>query len=90
MKRTQNSETTQIAYALQKVGMRFTVENITEETYFMLRKKREAALLYKNAFLREELTDWYEMIVQQTDCATESLESFRQKNARYIYIAERK
>ena len=85
MPKTDNKDTTVLARALQKNGIPYEVEDITKETYDLLRKKRDTALLYQKAFKEEGSTEWFDMLMAQTDCATESFDLFAKKMARYIY-----
>lgn len=89
MPKTQNNETTVIAQALRKNKFRYKVLDITVDTYNLLIRKRESVLKYEKEFLEEGLTAWFEMVLAQTDCASVSLEEYRNKNARYIYVAEK-
>ena len=89
MPKTQNRYTTEIAIALEKNAMKFEVKDITKQTYEMLNKKREKALLYKNKFVEEGYEKWNEMLLGQTECAKEPYEIFRKKMARYIYVARK-
>lgn len=87
MPKTENSETTEIAQSLKKNGMHYKVLDITEDTYYMLRKKRESILKHRQEFEDEGLKDWFDVVLGQTDCITVSLEEYSRENARYIYIA---
>jgi len=87
MPKTENSETTVIARALRENQMNYQVLDITEDTYHMLKRKRESILKFKEAFAEEGLQAWYEMVVGQTECVTVSLEEYCANNARYIYVA---
>ena len=90
MPKTDNKDTTVLARALQKNGIPYEVEDITKETYDLLRKKRETALLYQKAFREEGSTEWFDMLMAQTDCATESFDLFAKKMARYIYTVRKR
>ena len=90
MPKTDNKDTTVLARALQKNGIPYEVEDITKETYDLLRKKRETALLYQKAFREEGSTEWFDMLMVQTDCATESFDLFAKKMARYIYTVRKR
>lgn len=90
MPKTDNKDTTVLARALQKNGIPYEVEDITKETYDLLRKKRETALLYQKAFREEGSTEWFDMLMAQTDCATESFNLFAKKMARYIYTVRKR
>ncbi len=86
MPKTDGPGATILAKSLQKTGIRYESENITEETYDLLKKKRQTALRYRKDFEEEGNADWFELLLLQTDCVTGSFEQFAQKMARYIYI----
>ncbi len=86
MAKTENCEKTVLAEALQKNQLNYQVFDITEETYGLLKRKRECAMKHKQEFENEGLFEWYAMLIGQTDCVKVSLEEYRQKNARYIYV----
>lgn len=85
--KTASVHTTLLSHALMRSGMRWQAEDITEETYRLLLQKREAALAHQSAFMAEGHSEWYELLLQQTECATEPYAVFRQKMARYLYTA---
>ncbi len=87
--RTAGMHTTLLACALRHSGMPYEGTDITEQTYALLQKKREAALAHKAAFLAEGQEEWFQLMLLQTECALEEYAAFRQKMARYIYIAHR-
>lgn len=89
MPKTENADTTELAKALQVNGMTYEVTEITEQVYDLLLKKREAARKYKAEFEQEGNKMWYEMLVAQTEYASVSLEEFKQKMARYIYVVRK-
>lgn len=74
--------------AFQKLGIPYRAIDYTEETYRMLRRKREAVLSLKKEFCREGNGFWYKVILEQTSCARGSFEKFAEKNARYLFVAE--
>lgn len=88
MPKTENSETTVIAQALRENGMNYEVLDITEETYYLLKRKRGSILKFQKEFAKEGLTNWFEVILGQTDCITVPLEEYCKNNARYIYIVK--
>lgn len=89
MPKTQNVSTTELAKALQKNNMPYEVFDITKQTYEMLKKKRDSAVKHKAEFEIEGYQNWYEMLIFQTDCATESYEEFAKKMARYIFVVKK-
>ena len=86
MPKTDNSGTTVFAEALKKLGIQYKVEDITKETYDLLKKKRETALLYQKALEEEGNKDWFDLLMLQTDCVTEPYDLFAEKMARYLYV----
>ena len=89
MPKTDNEKTTILAKVFDKSRIQYEVENITQETYELLKKKREAALLHQRDFEKEGNKDWFDMLMLQTDCVTDSYDVFVQRMARYIYIARK-
>lgn len=87
--KTKDACSTQIAKALEKAGLSYDVCDITEDAYQVLRKKRRAALAHREAFEREGNRKWFTMLLFQTEYAECSLEEFREKMARYIYVARK-
>lgn len=86
MPRTDNLDTTILAKALQKNRIRYEADDITKETYNLLKKKRETALMYQMDFEKEGNTEWFDLLMMQTDCVTDPFDSFVKRMARYIYM----
>lgn len=84
--KTESIHTTMLSKALVMNGMRYDAIDITEQTYELLRKKRISAIVHQNEFEAEGYKEWFDMLIGQTDCATESFEQFKEKMARYIYV----
>ena len=89
MPRTESAETTVLAQALQQNGLPYEVTDITRQTYELLQKKREAALAHEKEFLEEQQKDWFDLLLFQTDCATENYEEFAGQMARYLFMARK-
>lgn len=87
--RTRDVSTTVLARALEQHGMAYQVEDITRETWELLRRKRACAEKQRQAFLAEGNEMWYNMLIGQTDCAMEDFESFQREMARYIFVARK-
>jgi 2-polyprenyl-3-methyl-5-hydroxy-6-metoxy-1,4-benzoquinol methylase len=85
--RTENAHTTLLAKALSANDMDYRAEEITQETHALLKRKRAAAQAHREAFLAEGNGEWYQLLLQQTDCAAEPLTAFREKMVRYLYTA---
>lgn len=90
MPKTENEHTTVLARALRQNEMQYKVNDITEQVYELLRKKRAAALRYQVQFEEEGHQTWYEMLVGQTEYAMMPYEKFKEKMSRYIYVMRNK
>lgn len=89
MPKTEDSESTVIAQALRENGLRYEITDITEDTYFLLKRKRESVLKFQKEFEKEGLVEWFEMVLGQTDCVSVPLEEYCKNSARYIYVARK-
>lgn len=89
MPRTKSANTTVLAKALDENQMKYQVTDITEQTYNLLKRKREAALLLKKDFRAEGNLEWFNMLIDQTDMANKTFEEFRDEMARYIYVVQK-
>lgn len=87
MPKTECAETTEIAKALKENGMSHEIIDITEQTYNLLKKKREAAIAHKKEFEAEGNDKWFDMLMFQTECTDDDYEEFAKKMSRYIFIA---
>lgn len=87
--KTAGAEASLLAEAARRNGLRCAVEDVTPETYALLRRKREAALRHREVFAAEGHSEWFDMLMGQTACATGSLEAFRRDMARYIFVIRR-
>ena len=87
--KTENAHTSLLAEALNRNGLHYEVTDITEETYELLKTKREAALKYQKEFAKEGYDEWFDMLIGQTDCATDAFEAFKEKMARYLYVVRK-
>ncbi|MBR4557862.1 MAG: class I SAM-dependent methyltransferase [Clostridiales bacterium] len=89
MPKTDNVDTTVLAKAFKSAGIRYESEDITEETYEMLNKKREAALLHQKEFETEGISEWLDLLMLQTECATKGYDVFSREMSRYIYTVRK-
>ena len=89
MPKTRDAHTTVLAEALRKNGMPYEVEDITEQVYELLLKKRTAAEKHRKEFEAEGHLNWYEMLVWQTEYVRVPYEEFKEKLARYIYVVRK-
>lgn len=89
MPKTESAETTELAKALRQNGFQYEVTDITGQTYELLRKKREVALAHREQFMAEDLEEWFDLLLFQTECVTESYEEFERKMARYLFVVRK-
>lgn len=89
MPKTKDAHTTVLTEALRKNGMQYDVEDITEQVYALLLKKRATAEKHREEFEAEGHLNWYEMLVWQTEYAWVPFEVFKEKMARYIYVVRK-
>ena len=89
MPKTQSVETSALAKALRENGLSFEVTDITKQTYELLKTKREAAIAHEEEFEEEGHKNWYDLLMWQTECATESFEQFKEKMVRYIFVVKK-
>lgn len=89
MPKTERASTTVLAKALEINGMNYEVTDITEQTYDLLRTKRVSAIMHQAEFEAEGYKTWFDMLIRQTECITESFEQFKGKMARYIYVVKK-
>ncbi len=89
MPKTKDDHTTVLAEALRENGMRYEVEDITEQVYELLYKKREAVEKHKQEFAAEGHQNWYEMLIGQTEYAQVPYEEFKKNMARYLYVVRK-
>ena len=87
--KTASWESSQLAQALHINRMDCRVLDITRQTWAMLQQKRTSALLHQQDFAAEGLTQWFDLLMAQTDCATGSYESFSQHFARYLVTVQK-
>ncbi len=86
MSKTEGVHTTVLANALEQNGLKYEVTDITEQTYDLLKRKREAAMRHQAEFEAEGCGEWFEMLMQQTECVIKPYEEFKEKMSRYIYV----
>ena len=89
MPRTESIQTAELTKALQANQMTFRVLDITRQTYELLHRKRQAALHHQATFEAEGHREWFDLLIEQTECANVPYDQFQQKMARYIYIAQK-
>lgn len=87
--RTESIQTAELTKALGANQMPFRVMDITHQTYDLLQQKRQAALHHQSAFEAEGHHEWFELLIAQTECTALPYDQFRQRMARYIYIAQK-
>lgn len=84
--RTLNAHTTQLAQALRTHGIAYEVSDISQQCYELLIRKREAALKHRAWFAAEGFSEWFDMLMGQTACASMPFAQFKENMARYIYV----
>lgn len=89
MRKTKDSSTTVLAKALEDNGFPYDVQDLTEQTYHLMRHKRKTIEGRKSDFIKEGRESRYDMIWNQTNCAAVPLETYKKENARYLYTARR-
>jgi len=87
--RTGGWENSLLAGALHAIGWTAQVTDITRQTWELLRRKRQAALSHREDFMQEGQESWFELLMQQTDCAAGSYENFARDFARYLVVARK-
>ncbi|MBE5804122.1 MAG: methyltransferase domain-containing protein [Clostridiales bacterium] len=87
--RTADAASTVLARALEEHGLVYQVEDITRECYDLLRRKRACAQRHRDAFLAEGNGEWYDMLIGQTEDAMVDYSVFRERMARYIFVAKK-
>ena len=75
-----------LAKALKSNGMTYEVTDISQQTYLLLKTKRESAMKHQTMFEAEGHSQWFDMLIGQTEYINESFEQFKEKMARYIYV----
>lgn len=86
MPKTESMHTTMLAKALVMNDMSYEAVDITKQTYELLKTKRISAITHQNEFEAEGCREWFDMLIGQTECVTETFEQFKEKMARYIYV----
>lgn len=84
--KTKNIHTTMLSKALVMNDMSYEAIDITEQTYELLKTKRISAITHQTEFEAEGYNNWFDMLIGQTEYATEPFEQFKEKMARYIYV----
>ena len=90
MPKTENENTSVLAKIFREKNIKYECIDITKESYNLLLRKREAADAFKDVFFKEGNSEWYEMLVAQTDYAAKPYEEYKKEMARYIYVVQRK
>lgn len=87
MAKTENMHTTALAEALRENDMPYKAFDITAQTYELLVRKRNIAILHRSCFEKEGFGEWFDLLMTQTECVKDGYERFKEVMARYIYIA---
>lgn len=89
MPKTENQNTTVFAKSLIEKNIPYKCIDITKESYNLLLRKRAAALYYKEDFSKEGNTEWFNLLLNQTDYANKPFEDYKKELVRYIYIIKK-
>ena len=84
--KTPNAHTTMLAKALNANDMTYEVTDISLQTYDLLKTKQKSALKHRAMFEAEEHSQWFDMLIGQTEYINQSFEQFKEQMARYIYV----
>ena len=86
MPKTESLDTMEIVKALEYNQMLYETVDITEQTYIMLKRKRNSALAHQREFTAEGNEKWFHMLMLQTKCSEDDYEDFAKKMSRHIFI----
>ena len=86
MPKTEDKDTTVLAKILASRGIPYECLDITRESYDLLLRKRSAAISLRSEFSAEGNSDWYEMLLAQTEYANRLYPEYSAELARYIYV----
>ena len=84
--KTPNAHTTMLAKALKENNMTYEVTDISMQTYELLKTKRMSAMKFQEMFEEEGNSQWFDMLIGQTEYINQSFERFKERMARYIYV----
>lgn len=87
--KTENANTSVLAKTLLEKGISYDCIDITRESYELLLRKREVAISLKDEFIKEGNSDWFSMLIAQTEYAGKPYEDYRKEMARYIYVIKK-
>ena len=88
--KTENIRTALLTKAAEANGMAYEVRDITEKTFELLSKKRNAAIKHRREFEAEGNGEWFDLLMAQTECALVPYAEFREKMSRYIYVIRKR
>lgn len=80
---------TALAQALRANQMPYTVDDITEDTYQLMHRKRDAALRHRAALMEEGHEAWFQLLMLQTEHCLVPIEQYRRDNMRCLYVARK-
>lgn len=81
-----NAHTTMLVKALMRNNMTYEVTDISKQTYELLKTKRKSAMKHQAMFEAEGHSQWFDMLIGQTEYTNQSFEQFKEQMARYIYV----
>lgn len=80
---------TALAQALRSNKMSYIVEDVTDDTYRLMHRKREAALRHREALIAEGHETWFQLLMMQTEHCLVPIEQYRKDNMRCLYVARK-
>lgn len=89
MPKTDNENTAVLAKALYEKNISFDCIDITRESYDLLIRKKEAAVSFRDEFEKEGNSEWFDMLIAQTDYADKPYEDYAKEMARYCYVVRK-
>lgn len=84
--KTSSVHKAELTKVLAYYNLNYQVFDITEQTFFLLKNKRNSAIKHQLEFEAEGYREWFDLLMMQTECATEPYTVFKEKMSRYIYV----
>lgn len=80
------AENTMIGKAFEALGFSYEYFDVTEDTYFQMKLKRKVVIELKDNFIQEGNEYLYEYIFRESIPLEMSLEEFKKRFARYLFL----
>ncbi|MCL1830752.1 MAG: class I SAM-dependent methyltransferase [Oscillospiraceae bacterium] len=84
------AENTPVARSYKNLGLSYSYNDLTEQTYYHMIGKRLAAEKLKDEFIAEGNEYLYEYIARESIAHDMKFEQFKEKISRYLYIVEKR